>query len=575
MENDQLLARGETNQSTVQTRRRTGYSTLEVHNEPILASDNEWPEDEQPKDNDADTRPQWRQPTIYWLLPFVLLYTVGFGGLTVPKINLTTDLICRDYFDKENLHHPNPSYSPIVPGENNPRCRTPEVQSKVAQFELYMNLIMGTFAALVSPRLGRLSDSYGRTKIIALCGFGTACSELVTCIVGTWSDKLPVNLLLLGSLLDGLSGSLTGAQVILHSYATDCTTPERRSVAFGLFHGALFLGVAAGPSAAAYIIYKTGTPLIAFYLGTLLHLIFAFSAFFIIPESLSKASQLAARARDNLKSVGESTGFSWSNLNPKNLFTPLAILYPPVGHPSVLFPNRKGASPALRRNIVMLAMMDTVIFGVALGAVQVIVMYARYSFGWGDVDTSLYVAFVGSIRTIVLFVILPLTSWYFRKPTEHDGKIHGCDEFDIKIIQVSTVLDILGFIGYALSRTGTVWVVSGTVACLGSMGPPTIQSAITKHVHPNEVGQLLGATGLLHALARIVAPTVLNLLYSLTVGPFPQAVFVALSTTFGSVFLLSFFIRPHVSLDDEPERDVAVEANEEDEDERDPFLLTS
>jgi Major Facilitator Superfamily len=466
----------------------------------------------------------------------------------VPKINLTTDLICRDYFYEKSVNDPNSEYIPIIPGENNPQCRTPAVQSKVAQFELYMNLIMGTFAALVSPRLGRLSDVYGRTKIIALCGFGTACSELVTCIVGTWPNSISVNVLLLGSLLDGLSGSLTGAQVILHSYATDCTTPDRRSVAFGLFHGALFLGVAVGPSGAAYIIYKTGTPLIAFYLGMLLHLIFALAVLFIVPESLSKASQLAARARDGLKPSGESRGFSWKTLNPMNLLTPLSILYPPVGRPSALFPNRKGASPALRRNLLLLAMMDTVIFGVALGAVQVIVMYARYAFNWGDVETSMYVAFVSALRTINLFVFLPLISWYFRKPAPNDGKIHGCDGLDVLILRISTVLDVLGFIGYGLSRTGTVWVLSGVVACLGSMGPPTIQSAITKHVHPNEVGQLLGATGLLHALAIVVAPTVLNLVYSFTVGKFTQAVFVTLSATFGSVFFLSFFVRPHGKL---------------------------
>jgi hypothetical protein len=56
---------------------------------------------------------------------------------------------------------------------------------------------------------------------------------------------------------------------------------------------------------------------------------------------------------------------------------------------------------------------------------------------------------------------------------------------------------------------------------------------------------MLGATGLLHALARIVAPTIFNLIYSLTVATLPQTVFVALAVTFGAAFLASLLIRPH------------------------------
>lgn len=51
--------------------------------------------------------------------------------------------------------------------------------------------------------------------------------------------------------------------------------------------------------------------------------------------------------------------------------------------------------------------------------------------------------------------------------------------------------------------------------------------------------------GLLHALARVVAPTIFNLIYSLTVATMPQTVFISLSAVFGAAFALSFFIRPH------------------------------
>lgn len=59
------------------------------------------------------------------------------------------------------------------------------------------------------------------------------------------------------------------------------------------------------------------------------------------------------------------------------------------------------------------------------------------------------------------------------------------------------------------------------MASMGGVGSPTLQSALTKHIPHDQIGQLLGATGLLHALARVVCPTIFNLIYAQTVGTYP------------------------------------------------------
>ena len=91
-------------------------------------------------------------------------------------------------------------------------------------------------------------------------------------------------------------------------------------------------------------------------------------------------------------------------------------------------------------------------------------------------------------------------------------------------------------------------ILSGAVAAVGGIGSPVLQSALTKHVPPEQTGALLGASGLLHALARVVAPTVFNAIYAATVGKFTQAVFVCLTATFGLAFLISLFVKPHSEL---------------------------
>jgi hypothetical protein len=241
----------------------------------------------------------------------------------------------------------------------------------------------------------------------------------------------------------------------------------------------------------------------------------------------------------------DSSWYSLKALNPLNLITPLKILMPAVGRPSVLFPNRRGASRALRRNIVLLAAMDTAVFGVAMGTVQVIIIYAEYMFKWGNVESSLFVSIINVVRVVNLFVVLPIVARLFRTPSEDDGVIRGSDMLDIVLIRLSVVFDVLGYVGYALSKHPSVMILSGAVASLGGMGSPTLQSSLTKHVPHERVGQMLGATGLLHALARVVAPTIFNLIYSMTVATYPQTVFVALAAVFGVVFFMSLLIRPH------------------------------
>lgn len=471
---------------------------------------------------------------------------IGYGGMFVPKINLILSLICRDYYSEKALKDGNFTRLPIILGEDNPQCQIPEIQSLVARFQLYLNLVAGILSALVSPRLGHLSDQYGRNKLLALCVLGASLGEAVITTVATIPDHVPVNILLVSSVLDGLGGSFTCAVALVHSYGSDCTSPERRGVVFGYFHGALFTGIAAGPFIAAYVIKTTGSVLDFFYLGLGFHVLFLLAILLVIPESLSKERQQIAREKEMTRPDKDDTHWlSLSRLNPINLITPLSIFMPAVGRPSILFPNRNGASSALRRNIMLLCAIDTAVFGVAIGTAQVLIIYAEYMFGWGNVESSIFVSIINTVRVVTLFVILPVIARIFTGQQRRATGITGSTKLDINLIRLSVFFDLLGYIGYALAIHGSVMILSGIIAALGGMGSPTLQSSLTKHVPGDRVGQMLGAMGLLHALARIAAPTVFNLLYSVTVGKFTPAVFVCLAIIFGIAFVLSLFIQPH------------------------------
>ncbi|KAH3065575.1 hypothetical protein KXV27_005417 [Aspergillus fumigatus] len=446
-----------------------------------------------------------------------------FAGVVVPKINLVLSLVCRDYLSKKASQDPNFTYLPVIIGEDNPQCQVPEVQSLVAQFQLYLNLIAGILSALVSPRLGHVSDRYGRTRLIALSSLGAVLGETLTVLVAARPERFSINLLLVGALLDGIGGSFTTILALATSYASDCTAPEKRSVAFGYLHGALFVGLACGPLVAAIVLKKTGEIIHIFAAGLAFHALFFFMVLLVIPESLSKEQRQVAREKHRRRftqkeTAGWFSSSSWlQHLNPKNLITPLSILCPPVGRPSSLFPNRKGASPALRRNIILLAAIDTVVFAVALGSAQLVIIYAEFMFGWGNIESSIFISIVSTVRVLVLFLVHPILTRIFHKRTAEQRVIPGSNRVELVIIQISIFFDFLGYVGYTLVRSSALMTLSGIVAALGSLATPTLQSSLTKHVPRERVGQILGAKGLLHALARVIAPTLCNLVYSLTV----------------------------------------------------------
>lgn len=454
----------------------------------------------------------------------------------MPKTYLILNLICRDYLADRSAADPSYRTHPVILGEQNDECRDAHVQSLVARFQLYSSLLSGIFSALVAPYLGALSDRVGRKKIIALSTAGLFLEEIITICVGTYPDTLSVYWLLVGFVVDGLCGSFMSAMAISFAYATDCTPPERRNVAIGYFHGTLFAGIAIGPILSGFLMKWTGTILSAFYLALACHVFFIVFLLVLIPESVSKDRQLHARDKYQILTQETQDVSWWTSLQTYNLFEPLAILWP----------KGPGTTPALRRNLVLLASIDTIMFGVSMGAMGIILIYPQYVFGWDPIQASEFLSIANICRVAGLLVVLPLVTRYFRPagPAGSRSGHRGADMLDIRIVRVAILLDLIGFAGYATAVSGGMMVAAAMVAAFAGVGSPTLSSAITAHVSPDRTGQVLGAIGLLHGLARVVAPTVFNTIYSFTVGKFTPAVFVCLGSLFMVVFVLSWFLRP-------------------------------
>jgi MFS-type transporter involved in bile tolerance (Atg22 family) len=115
-------------------------------------------------------------------------------------------------------------------------------------------------------------------------------------------------------------------------------------------------------------------------------------------------------------------------------------------------------------------------------------------------------------------------------------------------MQIGIFFETLGWVGYSLTRQGDLFTLFGVIGAAGSISSPALQSALTKHVPSDQMGQLLGANGLLHALTQIIAPVIFNSIFAATVGNFTQTVFACLAVIFGVGFIISWFVKPNGKL---------------------------
>jgi MFS family permease len=207
------------------------------------------------------------------------------------------DLVCRQCLADQKLLNPDNTFNAILLGSENPQCKIPEVQKNAATFMLLMNLITGFLSAIVTPKLGHLSDRCGRTRLMALASCGGLVADFIAILVARFPQVIDYLWLVLGSVFDGLTGSFTAGSILHQSYISDCTPPSKCAASIRHTHACLFTGLAFGPLLPGYFVKWTGSLLSIFYGVLGCHSMFVIIIGFIIPESLSKKKQLLAREK--------------------------------------------------------------------------------------------------------------------------------------------------------------------------------------------------------------------------------------------------------------------------------------
>ena len=306
-----------------------------------------------------------------------------------------------------------------------------------------------------SPLLGMLSDRVGRRPVI-----------LVSCaasVVDFAIMALAPNLwwLFVGRVLSGMaSANLTTA----YAYIADVTEPAKRAAAYGMLSAAFGIGFILGPAIGG--LAGNVDPRMPFWIAAALSLANTLYGFFVLPESLAPQNRSAA--------------LQWRRANPL------------------------GSLRLLRRHPDLFGL-STVTF-ITLVAHEALpnlwVLYTIAQFAWDERAIGLSLALVGVVSS---FTAAVLVGPVVRRFGERRAMIFG-------LITYAIGNSLFGI------ANGYVTFLGIVILCLSIYNSP-MQSLMSKHVGPNEQGELQGAIGSLRGISMLIGPSIFTLTFAQFAGP--------------------------------------------------------
>ena len=323
-----------------------------------------------------------------------------------------------------------------------------------------VTLLMASYSLMqliFSPILGRVSDIYGRKKILILCLIGSAISYLFLYFATNFM------LVLFARSIAGLFGSTTA---IANAYITESTSPTNRSKGMGLIGAAFGLGLVFGPVIGGYfgggdinnIDYKTPF-FFAFIVATISFLL----ANFILIEPKKRNKQFVS-------------------MNFLNLFKDLLSLFK---IPSLLF---------------LITIFFIVTFSFA-GFETTFALWTERAMNWASKQT-------GYAFTLTALFVAVIQGVFIGKLTKKFG--------ELKLLIVSCFLMLIGLFLITWSEQNLYYLIIalGTLGISVGLGNPSLNSLLSKNLNKNIIGASFGVIQSVGSLARILSPLAMgNLFY--------------------------------------------------------------
>lgn len=368
-----------------------------------------------------------------------------------------------------------------------------------------VGLLVASYAAAQlfgAPLLGRQSDRVGRRPVLLLSvagtitgflllGFAPTLGKLLAPILkGVSENQLVILILFISRILAGLTG---GNITVAQAYIADVTDEENRAKGLGMIGAAFGLGFIIGPAAGG-ILSQWGYSVPAFTAAGIAALNFT-GILFLLPESLT------SERRDEIS-------------QRKQIPFTLKALVDVLRRPKV--------GPLLHVRF---------FYGLGFAMFQGIFSLYTQAIGLSAQTTGYILAYVGVISVIVQGVLIGKLTKRFRENW-----------------LIITGLWVMALALLAWGFTRQLWVLLIVILPLGLAGGvlnTVLQSVISKSVHRDEIGGILGIAGSLEAFSRVIAPSIGGLLLQ-SLGIWAPGLFSAVVLVWAVTFAYRRIVLPSI-----------------------------
>ncbi|KAG0287061.1 hypothetical protein BGZ96_008969 [Linnemannia gamsii] len=472
----------------------------------------------------------WPWPAAYWAtIPVIFLAGLAVGPMVAMYTPLIKQLFCErgipDLFKDKNSDH-----LFLLPGDEND-CDSPEYSAAIAKFYGVLNSLSAVLITLTVRYWSSLSDKIGRRKTMLIWAIGTTVAQTFPLVV-YYNKGMSLYFLWVGSLIEGMVGSILCLLALVHSYASDVSSPEQRTVIFGRMMAGWYTGLGIGSAIGGVVAKKFGMITVFWFLPTIALIDVLY--LLMIPESLTVA-KLAGNNKSNMpNSQSQATLIDVdgsSNLERSNTLSPnIAKPTGPNSHQSWFeriirsivpepLPHRLGG----KYSVVVL--MITCFFALlsVMGAMYQSSNYLIYRFKWTGTELSYMGAIQGLSRLVSLTVLLPL----IKKLSPAGAKTNPAIaiSFDLKVMIVGLWIEAVTFLIYALSPVGEGFYIGGMTGAVGSLFFPATRGVMSQSVAPELLGKTLGTLATFESFAAVIAPALYGWIYALTLRTHPSFVF--------------------------------------------------
>jgi MFS family permease len=369
------------------------------------------------------------------------------------------------------------------------------------------------FQLIGAPILGRWSDTYGRKKVLILSHVGTLTGWIIflvalflpvndvlninSTIIGTFVITLPLAVLFLARIVDGLTG---GNVSVADAYVADISSDENRSRNFGKMTISSNLGFIVGPALAGIL----GATVYGEALPVLVALILSLVVLLVIILALKESKSSILVEIPEKGNVGKVFSFEskecYKTANPKRLR--LQDVFK-LKYISFLF---------------VLNFLIFLGFNIFYTSFPI---HAISSLGWTVTEMGIFFAVLSGIMVLVQGPILRKASKRFSEE---------------KLVIIGSM--ILGTNFILLLSTNTIIVYGAAILFAVGNGLmwPSVLSILSKRAGTVQQGAVQGVANSFESLASIIGLTMGGLLYN-TLG---ATTFLISSGVIFTVFIMSF-----------------------------------